>query len=119
MSTVPTPKRSEIWLVQFDPAIGAEIRKLRPAVVIGLDSVGFLPLRLVVPITDWKPNFTTYPWFVQLPASSSTGLRKNSGADAFQTKSVSLDRFVRKIGSVSDARIDSIAEAIALCVGTP
>jgi mRNA-degrading endonuclease toxin of MazEF toxin-antitoxin module len=32
MSKAPTPKRGEIWLVDFDPAIGAEIRKARPAV---------------------------------------------------------------------------------------
>jgi mRNA interferase MazF len=54
MATVPTPRRGEIWLIDFDPAVGAEIRKVRPAVVISIDSIGRLPLRLVVPVTDWK-----------------------------------------------------------------
>ena len=40
MATVPAPKRGEIWLVNFDPAVGGEIRKLRPAVVISLDTIG-------------------------------------------------------------------------------
>jgi mRNA interferase MazF len=72
MATVPTPRRGEIWLIDFDPAVGAEIRKTRPAVVISIDSIGRLPLRLVVPVTDWKAQYTHYPWFVELPASSSS-----------------------------------------------
>ena len=55
MATAVTPKRGEVWAVNFDPAVGAEIGKARPAVVIGVESIGRLPLQLVVPITDWKP----------------------------------------------------------------
>lgn len=94
MAKVPAPKRGEIWLVDFDPAVGAELRKLRPAVVVSLDTIGRLPLRLVVPITDWKPQYANYPWFVQLSPTAANGLAKDSGADAFQTKSVSEQRFV-------------------------
>lgn len=119
MSTAPTPSRGEIWLVDFDPAIGAEIQKVRPALVISLDSIGRLPLRMVVPITDWKPQYAGFPWFVLIPADSENGLRKDSGADAFQTKSVSLTRFVRPLGTVTAAQLDEVASAIALCVGTP
>ncbi|MDB9317343.1 type II toxin-antitoxin system PemK/MazF family toxin [Nodularia spumigena] len=41
------PKRGEIWLVNFDPTVGAEIKKVRPAVVISSDSVGKLPIKLI------------------------------------------------------------------------
>jgi mRNA interferase MazF len=119
MSTVPTPKRGDVWLIDFDPAVGAEMQKVRPAVVISLDSVGRLPLRMVVPLTDWKPQYTAYLWFVEVPASATNGLRKDSGADAFQTRSVSLSRFVRRLGELTSAELDEIASAIALCVGTP
>jgi mRNA interferase MazF len=88
MAKAPIPKRGEIWLIDFDPAIGAEIRKIRPALVISLDTIGRLPLRMVVPVTDWKPAYSHLPWFVLLPATSGNGLAKDSGADAFQTKSV-------------------------------
>ena len=87
MATAPTPRRGEIWLVDFDPAVGAEIRKVRPAVVISLDTLGRLPLRIIVPITDWKPQYVRYPWFVELPVSPTNGLVKDSGADAFQPES--------------------------------
>src|SRR5436309_3796887 len=119
MATAPAPKRGEIWLVDFDPAVGAEIRKLRPALVISVDSVGRVPLRLVVPITDWKPQYANYPWFVEVPASPDNGLTKDSGADAFQTKSISLNRFVRMLGTVTADQLDEIASAVALCVGAP
>ena len=119
MATVPAPRRGEIWLIDFDPAMGAEIRKVRPAVVISMDTIGRLPLRMVVPITDWNPQYAHYPWFVELPASPINGLAKDSGADAFQTKSVSQTRFVRLLGQVTGTQLDDIASAIALCVGAP
>ena len=116
---IRVPMRGDIWLIDFDPSVGAEIRKIRPAVVISLDTVGRLPLRLVVPVTDWKLHYADYPWFVELPASPTNGLTKDSGADAFQTRSVSLDRFVDRLGELTPAEVDEIAEAIALCVGAP
>ena len=62
------------------------------ALVVSLDVIGRLPLRMVVPITDWKPYYAGYPWFVAIPADPANGLTKDSGADTFQTKSVSLTR---------------------------
>lgn len=115
----PNPRRGEIWLVDFDPSVGAEIQKLRPALVVNVDSVGRLPLRLVVPITDWKTAFHASSWLVRLPASNSNGLHKDSCADAFQCKSASINRFSRKIGAVTPTELRKIASAIALCVGAP
>jgi mRNA interferase MazF len=119
MAKAPRPQRGEIWSMQFDPSVGAEMRKVRPAVVVNLDSIGRLPLRIVVPVTDWQSSFAILPWFVQIPASQSSGLIKDSGADAFQVKSLSENRFVRRIGNVTDAQIEQIASAIALCIGAP
>ena len=119
MAKAPTPNRGEIWLVDFDPAVGAEIQKVRPAIVISLDTIGRLPLRMVVPITDWKASYAGYPWFVQVPASTANGLLKDSGADCFQTKSISEARFVRQLGTVTTTQLDEIASAIGLCVGVP
>ena len=119
MPTVPTPNRGEVWLVDFDPSIGAEIQKVRPALVISVDAAGRLPLRMVVPLTDWKPQYIHFPWFVPIPADNDNGLSKDSGADAFQTKSVSLTRFVRLLGTITATQLDDVASAVALCVGAP
>ena len=45
--------RGEIWEVQFRPAVGAEIQKTRPAVIMNVPEVGRLPLSIVVPLTEW------------------------------------------------------------------
>ena len=47
-------KRGEIWLINLDPTIGAEIRKTRPAIIINDDALGKLPLKIIIPLTDWK-----------------------------------------------------------------
>ncbi len=83
MPKAQPPQRGQIWMVRFDPSLGAEIRKIRPAVVLSLNTIGRLPLRIVVPVTDWQSPFAHLPWFVRLPASPSNGLSKDSGADAF------------------------------------
>jgi mRNA interferase MazF len=119
MSMTTPPRRGEIWRVNFDPSVGAEMRKIRPAVVISVDRVARLPLRIVVPLTDWKVQYIRYPWFVQINPDPSNGLTKDSGADAFQVKSVSESRFLRHLGSLSSREVDAIAAAIALVVGRP
>ena len=105
--------------MNFDRAQDAEIAKRRPAVVISEDAVGRLPLRIVVPITDWKPAYAAFQWFVRLDPSATNGLTKESGADAFQVKSLSEKRFVRRRGVLAAAELDDIAAAIAICVGVP
>jgi mRNA interferase MazF len=54
MISADTPQRGEVWMVNFDPTIGTEIRKIRPAAVISSNTIGVLPIKLVAPITDWK-----------------------------------------------------------------
>ncbi len=57
MTSLFTPQRREVWLVNFDPTLGTEIQKIRPAVVISSNDVGALPIKLVAPITDWKDRY--------------------------------------------------------------
>ena len=47
-------RQGEIWLINLDPTIGAEIRKTRPAIVVNDNNPGKLPLKIIVPLTDWK-----------------------------------------------------------------
>lgn len=111
------PHRGEVWRVQFKPAVGAEIQKARPAVVMNVPEVGLLPLCIVVPLTDWKDHYLNYSWFILLHPTPENGLVKASGADTFQVKSLSEDRFLDKLGNLTEEQTDAIAAAIALCVG--
>jgi mRNA interferase MazF len=112
-----SPQRGEVWTVRFDPSVGAEMHKLRPAVVVNVPEVGRLPLRIVVPLTDWKPAYASLPWFVRVPATPQNGLAKDSGTDAFQVKSVATARFVNQLGTVTEQELNRIVAAIALCIG--
>ncbi len=84
---------------------------------MSVSEIGVLPLRIIVPITDWKPRYTRFPWFVHLASTAGNGLSKESGADAFQVKSLSIDRFVHQKGTLMPSDVENIAAAIALCIG--
>jgi len=106
-------KRSEIWLINLDPTIGAEIRKTRPAVIVNDDALGILPLKVIVPITDWKSRYAEADWMVKLDPNSMNNLTKNSTADCFQVRSLSQIRMVRKIGAISDTKMREIEIALS------
>ena len=110
-------KRSEIWLINLDPTIGAEIRKTRPAVIVNDDALGILPLKIIVPITDWKPNYAVADWMVKLEPDAINNLSKDSAADCFQVRSLSQLRMVRKIGELDDLKMNEIEEALARVLG--
>lgn len=92
--------QSEIWMVAFYPKVGSEIAKLRPAVVVSSNEIGRLPLKTIVPITEWSAQYSHYPWMVRLEASTLNGLSKTSAVDCFQIKNFSHERFSEKVGMV-------------------
>ncbi|WP_180981288.1 type II toxin-antitoxin system PemK/MazF family toxin [Cylindrospermopsis raciborskii] len=110
------PKRGEIWLVNFDPTVGAEIKKVRPAVVISSDSVGKLPIKLIAPITDWKTYFSSNFWHVKIEPNSINGLNKASAIDTLQLRGMDLQRFIRKLGSVSEITILEVMASVATVI---
>jgi mRNA interferase MazF len=108
--------RGEIWKVNLDPTIGAEIRKTRPVVVVSSDAVGVLPIKLVAPITEWKDYLAQNVWHVKIVPDPTNGLTKTSAVDALQLRGVDAQRFVEKLGSVSPVVMKSIVAAIAAVI---
>src|ERR1700677_3390921 len=102
--------RGEIWLLNLDPSLGAEIRKTRPCIIVNDDAVGILPLRVVVPVTEWKDRYAVAPWMVRLDPDARNGLSKPSAADAFQMRSVAQERFVQRMGEISAQHLRKITE---------
>ena len=107
-------RRGEVWLINLEPTLGAEIRKTRPAVVVNDDAVGTLPLKIIVPLTEWKDRYAIAPWLVRVESTPASGLAKPSAADAFQVRSVSEQRFVRRLGELSVSDLEQIVEALAI-----
>lgn len=99
-------KHSEVWLVDFSPKVGQEIDKARPAVIVNHDSMGALQLKVVVPVTDAVRSIQD--WHVPLKPSKDNGLSKKSVADCFQVKSISKERFVKRLGILSAKEMEEV-----------
>ena len=106
--------RGEIWTLNLNPTVGAEMRKTRPVVIVNDDEIGILPLKIVVPVTDWKDRYEEVVWMTKIEPNDSNGLTKDSAADAFQVRSVSQERFVKRLGKISEKQMSEISEALAI-----
>ncbi len=106
-------KQGEIWLINLDPTIGAEIKKIRPAIIVNDDALGRLPLKIIAPITDWKDTYKIAPWMVKIEPDNINNLQKISSADCFQIRSISEIRFIRQIGKVNQHIFDLIQEGLS------
>ena len=113
-------QRGEIWLINLSPTLGAEMQKIRPAVIVNDDEIGILPLKVIVPVTDWKDRYAQAPWMVRVEPTPANGLIKNSAADAFQVRSLSQERFVRRLGSLHPNLMAQLGNAlrVVLKLGT-
>ena len=110
-------KQGEIWLIDLEPTVGAEIKKTRPAVIVNDDALGKLPLKIIVPITDWKEHYNVASWMIPITPSAQNRLTKKSSIDCFQIRSVSETRLLKQIGYVTFAEILLIQEGIAKVLG--
>lgn len=109
--------QGDIWLVNLSPTVGAEITKTRPCVIVSSNEIGILPLKVIAPITDYKPHYDSVPWMVELSPDSVNNLSKRSVVDLFQLRSVSQIRLIKKIGNVSEFEFQRILEATKIIFG--
>ncbi len=112
----PPPRRGEVYLVNFDPTVGAEIRKTRPAIIIQND-VGncFSPITVVAAITS-RFEHPLYPVEV-LIRSPEGGLEIESVAALNQIRSVDRRRLIKKLGDVKKHTLDQIDHALRISLG--
>lgn len=110
-------KQGEIHLVDLNPTIGSEISKTRPCLVVSADDIGILPLKVVAPITEYKPHYEEVPWMVNLKPNSTNKLLKLSVVDAFQLRSISNERIVKRIGVLTRVEFLQVIEAIKIVLG--
>lgn len=107
-----SPRRGEIWLVDFGTPIGHEQGYRRPAVVVSADRMNSsrAGLAIVVPVTRTRRGL---PSHVELEPASS-GLREIGYAKCEDVKSVSTERLVHRIGAAPAPELRRIVEIIVL-----
>ena len=104
-------KRGEVWWVNFEPSVGGEIRKQRPAVIVSNDAANrFLNRLQVVPMTSRTDR--VYP----SEAVVSVG-RRQSKAMADQITTVSKQRLANRSGKLSGADLAQVEHAIIVQLG--
>ncbi len=104
-------KRGDVWWVEFDPAIGSEIRKTRPAIVVSNDAANRnLSRVVVVPLTSSTGR--QYPGEALLSVNG-----QNSKAMADQIMAADKARLKSQLGTVSKADMQAIEDAIRVHLG--
>ncbi len=99
-------KRSEVWWINFDPAVGSEIKKKRPAVVISNNiSNGVLSRCQVVPLSTNVDNIYPSEALVSLNGTPCKAM-------ADQLTTVSKQRFLDKEGKLSNNDMQKVENAI-------
>ncbi|MGH2862998.1 MAG: type II toxin-antitoxin system PemK/MazF family toxin [Solirubrobacteraceae bacterium] len=108
-------RRGDVYLVDFEPAQGAEVNKRRPAVIVSNEGANRSVRRRrwgvidVVPLTSRVSE--VQPYQVLIPAQEC-GLRRDSRAQAEQVRAVSFGRLVEHVGHVPPLLMAQIDEAL-------
>jgi len=113
---VAHPSRGDIFLVNFDPTVGSEIRKTRPALVIQNDIANqYSPITIVAAISS-KFGDPPYPTEVVMEPDAS-GLALKSAALLNQIRSVDRQRLIKRIGQADAETMQRVDQAILISLG--
>ena len=111
-----TPRRGEVFLVNFDPTIGSEIQKIRPAVVLQNDIANrYSPVTIVAAITTFDGD-DPYPSEVRVQVGAG-GLIHDSMVLLNQLRTIDNQRLVRKLGAFDTETVKRIEAALLISLG--
>ncbi len=103
-------RRGEVYWVSLDPAVGSEIGRRRPAVVLQNDVANASsPTVTVIPLSSNVHR--AYPFQVRIPAGEG-GLPRESKALCEQIRTVSRERLCERVGSLPSERLEEIRAAL-------
>jgi mRNA interferase MazF len=108
MADDPSPRRGEVWLVSFDPAVGGEIQKARPGVILSNDTATALLNRVqVVPVSSQVGRL--YPAEATITVNGES--RK---AMADQITTASKHRLQRRLGVLGKDDLEAVGRVVRL-----
>jgi mRNA interferase MazF len=98
MATSSNYRLGSIWLVNFDPSIGTEIRKTRPAMIISGTIFNQRRKVTVLPITSSYPDSRLLPIVVPIKPDDNNGLNTDSFIVCIDPMTFDKQRLVRELG---------------------
>ena len=101
-----------IWLVSFDPSIGTEIRKTRPAVIISGTAFNQRSKVTVLPITSANPSDRLLPVIVPLVPSVTNGLSSNSFVVCVDPMTFDKRRLIQCLGQVELNQLEEMQQIL-------
>jgi mRNA interferase MazF len=102
----PGHRRGDVWLVSFDPSLGGEVQKTRPAVILSNNTANTLLNRVqVVPISSQIVRLYPAEAYIEV-----AGERRKAMADQLTT--VTKQRLLRQVGSLSKDDLDAVVRAV-------
>ena len=111
MANRPAPQRGEVWLISFDPSLGGEVQKTRPAMVLSNDAANAVLNRVqVVPISSSVERLYPAEAYVTV-----NGRKRKAMADQITTASTL--RLRRRMSQLTSDDIDAVARAVRVQLG--
>jgi mRNA interferase MazF len=71
-------------------------------------------MKVISPITGWNDAFSVAVWMVKIEPNSDNGLSKRSAVATFQVRSVSQQRLIRQVGTLSDEIMAEVSKALGV-----
>ena len=110
------PKRGEVFLVNFDPTVGTEIKKTRPALILQNDiSNQYSPITIVAALTT-QFDKNLYPTEV-LVHQTEGGLKNDSVVLLNQIRSVDRKRLIKRLGQLKMDTMKKVDLALQVSFG--
>src|SRR5213593_3826228 len=110
------PRRGEIYLTALNPALGHEIKKTRPALVIQNDVTNRYGMTTIVAAITSKVSEPPYPNEVVIQPETS-GLQVPSTIRLDQIRTVDRKRLIRRLGKVDADTLHKVDQAISISLG--
>ena len=110
------PRRGEIFLTTLDPALGHEIKKTRPALVIQNDVTNRYGMTTIVAAISSRVSNPPYPNEVVIPPSIS-GLQVVSTVRLDQIRTVDRQRLLKRLGRADEGVMRKVDKAISISLG--
>jgi len=113
MATSSNYGLGSIWLVSFDPSIGTEISKTRPAVIVSGTIFNQRRKVTVLPITSSSPNERLLPVVLPIIPHTSNGLSIKSFVVCIDPMTFDKRRLVKYLGKLESNQIQGIQQILA------